>query len=89
MLSSCMIRSGGVFGSGEGGAGEFVGTGGVSAYRGFMNEYSELSSDNCSSLDDVSEDSDVGDVVRLLFIEVVVFGTIVSARERWMKHPFK
>ena len=53
---------------GEGGAGEFVGGGGIFEYRGSANEYSEKSSNNCSSLDGVSEDSDVGDgdVVWLL-----------------------
>jgi hypothetical protein len=85
------MRSGDVFGLGDGGVGEFVGGGGTFGYRGSTNEYSEASSDGNSSLDSASDDSDVrdGDVARLVVKEVVAYWVIVSARGRAMNRPYR
>ena len=59
MFSSCIVCSVGL--GRDGGKGFFVGNGSCFGRGGSMNAYSELSSAASSSLDGVSEDSDVGD----------------------------
>lgn len=59
MTSSCILRSGDVFGLGEGGVGVFVGGGGMFAGNGSTKVYSETSSVELDSVD--SDDSVVND----------------------------
>lgn len=77
---------------GDGGAGEFVGGGGMRGCDGSVKGYSDLgrSSKGLSSLRCVGEDSVVGDAESddsELWSGVVV-GVIVSARGRETKRPF-
>jgi hypothetical protein len=61
MFSSCILRRGGVFSLGKGGVGVFVGWGGKSGWIGSTNKYSDVFSEGCCSLQNVNDDSDVGE----------------------------
>jgi hypothetical protein len=87
MFLSCILRLGTVSSLGEGGVGvfvgwggKFVGWGGKFIWIGSTNEYSDVFSEGCCSLQNMNDDSDVGEdeMGELLQCDVVVaLGVIV------------
>jgi hypothetical protein len=82
-----MMRSGDVRGLGEGGAGEFVGGGGMSAGDESAKKYSEASSVESTSVDSDDSVKNEGREPELLLRDKAGIGTIVLFRGRGAKRP--